>query len=265
MNRIDEKFGTLLRDGDKALMPYVTAGYPRLALTKSLVLELEEKGADMIELGVPFSDPIADGPTIQKASQVALENGTNLKKILAVVEDIRRDSSLPIALMSYYNPIYGYGLKELVQAAKSVGIDGFIIPDLSPEEAGEFKSYTDKADLDLIFLLAPTSSPHRMKLLTDMTKGFIYCVSLTGVTGARESLSKGLEELVSRIRSITSKPIGVGFGISTPQQAKMVAEWADGVIVGSAIIRLIEKERSEKKLLNSVGNFIKSLKEAMIG
>jgi tryptophan synthase alpha chain len=262
MNRIDERFTRLKRAGEQALMPYLTAGDPDLATTRALILEFERRGADLVEIGVPFSDPLADGVTIQRASQRALQGGTTLKGILGMVSEVRADCRLPLLLMSYANPIFHFGIARFAKEAAAAGVDGLIVPDLPPEEAQELSEATGSHDVHLVFLLAPTSSRERIRKIAAASKGFIYYVSLRGVTGARASLSGDLEASLRLIRSMTEKPLAVGFGISTPDHVRLVSRLADGVIVGSAIVSLLERERANPDLLERVGTFVASLKDA---
>ncbi len=260
MNRIDKKFQELRDQGASAFMPYVCAGDPHPDLTSKLLLTLEEAGADLIELGVPFSDPIADGPTIQRASERALTHHISLQQILEIATTIRKQTDIPIALMSYYNPIFRMGEDTFCKAAQDAGIDGLIIPDLPPEQAQSLLEVAPKYNLATIFLVAPTSPPERMQLIASVSTGFIYCVSVTGVTGARATLSDEVALMIAELRKHTDKPICVGFGISTPEQATQVAKRADGVIMASAIIDVYEKNiGDEAKLLSAVKQFASDL------
>ena len=263
MSRIADKLKELKKRNECALIPYIMAGDPDIETTGKLVVEMERSGADMVELGVPFSDPLADGPTIQKAAIRALANKTNLKKVFALVKTIRKTTEIPIILMLYYNLVYKYGEDAFARDAAAAGVDGTIIPDLPPDEASGLLREARANRLDVIFLLAPTSSRDRVHLVDRRSRGFIYYVSLTGVTGARKTLDKGIEESVEALRLMTDKPICVGFGISRPDQAKKVAAWADGVIVGSAIVGLMEKTKSATRMLKEVGGFVSGLKEAV--
>ncbi|MBI5166355.1 MAG: tryptophan synthase subunit alpha [candidate division NC10 bacterium] len=265
MNRIDETFARLKEKGKRALIPFITAGDPDFGTTRELAWEFEERGADILELGVPFSDPLADGKTIQKASQRALERGATLRKILGLVEEIRSSASIPLVLMSYYNPILRYGLKEFSRDASSAGMDGLIVPDLPPEEAEPLLRADEAHGVDTIFLLAPTSPEARISLISKLSQGYIYYVSLRGVTGARAELVPDLASAVARIRPYTEKPIAVGFGISTPEQAREVALYSDGVIVGSAIVNQIERHLGQRDLITLVGDFLASMKRAIEG
>ena len=265
MNRIERIFLNLARTNTAAFIPFITAGDPSVAITKKLIFAFEKAGADIIELGVPFSDPLADGPTIQQASERALKNGVSLRTVITLVRDIRKKSSIPIILMGYFNPIFKYGVNNFVKDSIKAGIDGIIVPDLPPEEALPIYNKTKKSPLAIIFLAAPTSTHDRIKLIARMTEGFIYYVSLTGVTGARGMLSKTIEQNVLRIKNLTSKPVSVGFGISTPQHAKEVASYADGVIIGSAIVKLIEQNLNKPNLLSKVTSYVKQMIAATKG
>jgi tryptophan synthase alpha chain len=264
MNRIDERFHQLKKSGERALMPYLTAGDPDLATTHSLIVEFERRGADLIEIGVPFSDPLADGATIQRASQRALLGGTTLQRILQMVSDLRVDCRLPLLLMSYVNPIFHFGYARFAKEASAAGVDGLIVPDLPPEEAADLIEAAAAHDLHTIFLIAPTSRPERIRTIAAASKGFIYYVSLRGVTGARSRLSEDLDASLQMIRAETDLPLAVGFGISTPEQVRMVPMTADGVIVGSAIVSLLEQTAGQPDQLKRAGEFVASLKAATI-
>lgn len=239
MNRIDRTFKRLKAERKKAFIPYITAGDPDMAATGRLVLELERSGADIIELGIPFSDPIADGPTIQAASYRALKKGASLAKIFRLAGSIRRSTEIPLIFMTYYNPILKYGLSRFFESCKRSGVDGVIIPDIPVEESGEVVRLGRKAGVCAIFLVAPTSTKDRIRYIVRRSTGFVYYVSSTGVTGTRKNLSGDIMKNVRVIRSMTSRPVAVGFGVSDPEQARQVARAADGVIVGSAIVKLI--------------------------
>ncbi len=260
MTRLARTFSELRRRGERALIPYLTAGDPSLAATRALLLEAARRGADVIELGIPFSDPLADGPVIQRASQRALASGVTLPQVLELVREVRGDVPIPIVFLTYYNPVHAFGLKAFAHAAVEAGVDGVIVADLPPEEAGPFGTEARAAGLDLIHLVAPTSPPERMRLIARRSRGFIYVVSLTGVTGARAMLPPDLVELLRQLRAVTTKPICVGFGISTPDQVAAVAPHADGVIVGSAIVSLVETHAGSDRLVPEVGAFIAALK-----
>jgi tryptophan synthase alpha chain len=244
MNRIDKKFKELKRDGKKAFIAYITAGDPSLAISERIVLELEKSGVDIIELGIPFSDPVADGPTIQAASQRALAKGANLKKIFAMVYNLRRKTKVPIVFMTYFNPVFKFGLAEFFKTCRKSGVDGVIIPDLSIEEAQEAIALGKASGVAVIFLVAPTSPRSRIEKIAAKSKGFIYYVSLTGVTGARTKLPSDVAINVRCIKSITDKPVAVGFGVSDAKQARSIAKVADGVIVGSAIVKIISRKEN---------------------
>lgn len=264
MNRINKKFQELRDDGARAFMPYLCAGDPNPELTSKLLLTLVDAGADLIELGVPFSDPIADGPTIQRASERALTHNISLQQILDIVASVRPETDIPIALMSYYNPIFRMGEETFCKAAQAAGVDGVIVPDLPPEQAQPLLEVAPKYNLATIFLVAPTSPPERMQLIASISTGFIYCVSVTGVTGARAMLSDEIAPMITELRKHTDKPISVGFGVSTAEQATQIAQVADGVIVGSAIVNVVEEHiDDEAKLLAAVKQFTSDLAEGV--
>lgn len=263
-NRLDRRFEDLKQRGEKALIVYIMAGDPSLQDTEELVLGLERSGADVIELGVPFSDPIADGPVIQQAAERALRSGTSLRRILTMVAGLRRRTQIPLVLMAYYNTIHAYGEATFCRDAVQAGVDGLIVPDMPLEESGPLKDPAEEAGLDLVFLLAPTSTPARRAAVAKASKGFIYYVSLTGITGAKLTDVGNVEENVRRIRKVTRVPISVGFGVATPHDAARIAAVADGVIVGSAIVKEIAAHQQEPGLVTSVGTFASSLKHAML-
>jgi tryptophan synthase alpha chain len=246
--RIQSLFEGLKKEGRAALVAYITAGDPTPARTPALVAALERGGADLIELGVPFSDPIADGPVIQRGSDRALNAGTTVPKVLEIARQIRAKSEIPLLLFTYLNPVMRYGLEKLAGDAKAAGIDGCLLTDVSVEEAESYVAVMRNAGLDTVFLAAPTSTEARLKLVAKYSTGFVYLVSRTGVTGERQALSDALQPLIQRMRGATSLPLAAGFGISTPDQAAAVAKMADGVVVGSAIVRLIEQNASEAEL-----------------
>lgn len=264
MSRIEERFAKLRSEGKKALIPFIEAGDPDLDTTRALIPVLEASGADVIELGVPFSDPLADGPTIQKAALRALESGTTLRKILSLVEEVRPRVEVPLVLMSSYNPIFVFGEEGFVRAAVRAGVDGLIVPDLPPEEAGSLKELCLREGLDLIFLLAPSSTEDRIALVTKESRGFIYYISLMGITGARPELAATIAHHVGRIKEVTDRPVVVGFGISNPKQACQVASWADGVVVGSAIVKIMESGGPREELCEAVGRFVRDLKQGVL-
>lgn len=261
MSRIREKFASLR--GRSALVPFITAGFPEVELIEELVLEMEQAGADLIELGVPFSDPLADGPVIQRASALALKNGVTLHLVLEMVQDIREKSQIPILLMGYFNPILRWGVGEFLEAAREAGVDGLIIPDLPPEEAEELMARSAQVGMSLVFLIAPTTPPQRIKFIDRCSTDFSYCVSLTGVTGPREILPPEIHHFLRRVRQNTEKPFVVGFGISKPEHVEQLAPHADGVVVGSALIRQIEDCDSMEEVVTRAGQFIKWLKSPL--
>jgi len=262
MNRINRVFRMLKGTNRAALIPFIVAGDPDLKTTEKLVLNMAASGADLIELGVPFSDPLADGPIIQAAAQRALQNGVNLESVLNLAKNLK-GKSVPLIIMTYFNPVFRYGLKSFAEKCKEGEIEGVIIPDLPPEEAGFWIKEARRVEIATIFLTTPTSSPERIKLVNRFSRGFIYHVSVTGVTGTRSRLPGELASTVRQIKEYTNKPVAVGFGLSNPEQAKEVSRYADGIIVGSAIIKIMEEERRNKKMIPRVGNFIKSLSLAM--
>jgi tryptophan synthase alpha chain len=264
MNRIDKKFRELKRDKKKAFIIYITAGDPDLDATKKIVLALEDAGVDIIELGIPFSDPLADGPVIQAASHRALQKKVTLKKIFALVHDLRKVTNIPIVFMTYYNPVLKYGVEKFVKSCKYNGVDGMIIPDLPFEEARGLIRCARREKVATIFLAAPTSTRRRMKDIVKNSTGFIYYISLTGVTGARRELPPEVASNVRIIKSMTRKPVAVGFGISAPAQARSIARIADGIIVGSAIVRIIaDNQKNNGAIISKVSNFSKKLAKAI--
>jgi tryptophan synthase alpha chain len=261
--RISVKFRELRARNEAAMIPFVVAGDPDLDITRAIVREFEARGADLIELGVPFSDPMADGPANQRASARGLGGGASLAAILSMVSEVRRESEIPIVLFGYFNPIFHYGCARLCEDAARAGIDGLLVVDLPPEEAGELRDPARANGLDLIYLLAPTTPVERARKVARSASGFLYYVSVMGVTGARTSVASDLEEHVRGIRGVTDLPVGVGFGISTPEQAAEVARFSDAVIVGSAISLLIEANAGSPQLVPAVGELVGSMKAAM--
>ncbi len=262
MPRIDLVFKRLKAKGEKALIPFITAGDPDLATTKALALEMAAQGADLLELGIPFSDPLADGPTIQAASNRALQGGVHLKEVLELAGEIRRGTEIPIILMGYYNPILKYGLERTAREAGGLGVDGFIIPDLPPEEAGPWRVAAAKAGVATVFLAAPTSGTERIKYMARLTRGFLYYVSVTGITGARTALPPELIVALKEFRNLVKCPLAVGFGISTPEQVRRLAPYVDGIVVGSAIVQRVANLQGSD-LIKEVGDFIAALKEPL--
>jgi tryptophan synthase alpha chain len=264
MNRIDHLFEALRAKEKTALMPFLVAGDPTLGNTPDLIRVVEQAGADMIELGVPFSDPIADGPTIQAASQRALASGATLTGILDMVRDLRKDVQLPIILMCYYNLLYQYPLEGFAQQAAAVGVDGVIIPDLPPEEADPWRQVAARTGIYTIFLVTPTTPCDRVKTIDRLSEGFLYYVSVTGVTGARDDLPHDLVLALDRTRGDIRNPLAVGFGIGTPSQVAVLAPHTDGIIVGSALVKMIEQHQKTSAMLNHVSRFIKDLKRPLL-
>jgi tryptophan synthase alpha chain len=258
--RIQKLFDRLRHSGKKALIAYITAGDPTPDRTPALVEALERGGADLIELGVPFSDPIADGPVIQRAGERALRAGTTLHKVLDMARAIRRRSEIPLLLFTYLNPVLKYGLEILAKDAAACGIDGCLLIDASVEEAGEYVRVMRGAGLDTVFLVAPTSSPRRLQLVAQYSSGFVYLVSRTGVTGARDSVSKAVAPLVARTRAVTHLPLAVGFGISRPEHVAELGHQVEGVVVGSAIMHLIERNLDNPSLEIQLESFARELK-----
>jgi tryptophan synthase alpha chain len=258
--RIAELFARLKREERKGLIAYITAGDPSPDRTPALVEALERGGADLIELGVPFSDPIADGPVIQRAGYRALEAGTTVRKVLQIAAEIRTRSQIPLLLFTYLNPVMRYGIEKLAADAKAAGIDGCLLTDASVEEAGAYVGVMRAAGLDTVFLAAPTSSPRRLKLVAEYSTGFVYLVSRTGVTGERSSISSSVAPLIRSMREVTELPLAVGFGVSTPEHVAEIGRQAEAVVVGSAIMRLIEQNIGNASLEIQLESFIRELK-----
>ena len=260
MSRLDDTFARLRARGERALMPYFTAGDPSLADTRRLVVEAARRGADVIELGVPFSDPLADGPVVQRAGTRALAAGTSVPRVLEAVAALRAEVDVPLVLMTYYNPMLAFGLKAFARTAVDAGVDGAIVVDMPPEESEPLEGEAAAAGLDLVYMAAPTSTPPRLRLIAKNSRGFIYVVSLTGVTGERQELPADMAAQIDAIRRVTTMPVCVGFGISTPAQVAAVGRLADGAVVGSAIVRLVEARAGSASLVDDVGKFIAELK-----
>ncbi len=261
--RISAKFRELRARDEAALIPYIVAGDPDLETTARLVIELEARGADLIELGVPFSDPMADGPANQRAAARGLSSGASLAAILSMVKELRTRTEIPIVLFGYYNPIFHYGCERFSADAAKAGVDALLVVDLPPEEAAELQKPARKNGLDFIYLLAPTTPLDRAEKIARSARGFLYYVSVTGVTGARAELATDLEEHVRGIKGVTELPIGVGFGISKPAQAARVAVFADAVIVGSALSLAIEANVHSPNLVETLGAMVGAMKDAM--
>ncbi|MDD5222726.1 MAG: tryptophan synthase subunit alpha [bacterium] len=267
MNRIDQSFSRLKAQQKKALITYITAGDPDLETTVRITLELEQRGADIIELGIPFSDPLADGATIQAASTRALNRGTTLKAILSAVGKIRRRSQIPLVLMGYLNPILALGSERFFTRAAAAGVDGVIIPDLPAGEMARISRESRRRGIAPIFLVAPNTPEERIKIICRESRGYIYCVSVKGVTGARTKLPRTIGSMVMRVKSFSALPVVVGFGISTPDQARWVCSpaggKADGVVVGSALVKIIEKSRDRKRMLSALADFTRGLRKSL--
>ncbi len=262
MSRIAETFAKLRSRHRRAFVPFLVAGDPDVATSALAIDVLTQAGADLLELGIPFSDPIADGPINQRAAQRALAGGVTPSTVLELVHQARRRSDLPVVLLSYYNPVLQYGLSRFCTDAVAAGVDGLVIPDLPADEGDELIAAARPVALDTIFLLAPTSTTERIRLVAERASGFIYCVSIRGVTGVRDAVDEAVAALVRRIRAATALPICVGFGVSTPQQARHVAEFADGVIVGSALVSVLE---SSGDRLAQLGQLAAALRSAING
>jgi tryptophan synthase alpha chain len=259
MSRIREKFRELKRSGRGGFIPFITAGDPDLATTEHLLIELAKAGADIIEVGVPFSDPVADGEVIQRASERALRNGATLSDVLGCVSRAKQHIDVPIVLFSYFNPLLQFGERQLATEAKRAGIDAVLVTDLIPEEAQSWTETLVQHDLDPIFLVAPTTSDRRLAEIARQAHGFIYAVSRAGVTGARDEMARDAEVLVKRMRSVSDLPVAVGFGISTADQVREVWRFADTAVVGSAIVREIERLSAEPDLVSRIGAFARLL------
>ncbi|KUG24617.1 tryptophan synthase alpha chain [hydrocarbon metagenome] len=263
MNRIENKFTYLRANNEKALIVYLTAGDPSLDITKNLIFDLEKNGVDILEIGVPFSDPTADGPVIQAASQRSLKSGTTLDGVLKMIAEVRKVSEIPIVLFGYFNPIFAYGVKKFAQSARAAGVDGVLVVDLPYEEAKELRTYTDAVGIDFISLIAPTTDKARLKKIAARASGFLYYISITGITGTAAPKIGNIKTEVQNIRKITNLPIAVGFGISQPQQAKEIARFADGVVIGSAIVRLIDENKNNRDLTKTVSRYASDIKKAL--
>ena len=263
MSRIKKTFAELKKRGEAALIPFITAGDPDLETTLKILRALDAGGADCIELGIPFSDPTADGPTIQRSSERALQRPVSLPAVFRLIRKFRQSSQVPVVLFGYFNPLFRFGLKRFAHQAAASGADGVLCVDLPPEESGELKRWTDAVGLDLIFLLSPMSGADRIELVVRNIQGFVYYVSVTGVTGARRSFDDTLRVQVARVRRATALPVGVGFGISTPQQAAWIAGFADAAVVGSALVERIEKTKGNTQKAKEAGVFVAQLKQAL--
>jgi len=263
MGRIEGKFNDLKARGEKALIAYITAGDPNLEKTKEILLGLDGAGVDVLEIGVPFSDPTADGPIIQAASRRALQNKVTLSDILDMIESLREVSEIPIVLFGYYNPIFTYGNERFTMRAKAAGVDGILVVDLPLEESAELRRYTDRLGIDFISLIAPTTNTERIAKISREAKGFLYYISITGVTGTARPRVIDIKSDVERIRRVTTLPLVVGFGISKPQQAGEIAPYVDGVVIGSAFVRMIEENRDRPDMIHIVSDYARKMKECM--
>lgn len=259
MSRITETFERLKREGRKAFIPYITAGDPDLATTESLIVALADAGADILELGVPFSDPMADGPVIQRASERALRYPIGVAEILDLVERVRARADIPIVLFTYFNPLLSLAEEELGKRLKRAGVDGVLITDLIPEEAGGLIDDLRRADIDTIFLVAPTSTDERIRFIAGVSRGFIYVVARTGVTGVGESVSDDVKRIVERVRRYSTLPVAVGFGISKPEHVRAVWQYADGAVVGSRLVLEVENNLGDSNLVEKVARLAADL------
>jgi len=262
MSRIVERFKQL-RDGkEKALILYLTAGDPQLSRTEELIVALDKAGVDILEIGVPFSDPTADGPVIQEAAQRALRSGTQLTAILEMIARLRRKVTAPLVLFTYYNPVFAYGGERFARDAAAAGVDGLLVVDLPPEEAGELRKFTDPQGLDFITLVAPTTDDRRLEKLVRNASGFIYYISVTGVTGTKTPVAASVTPDIRRIRQWTDLPVAVGFGIATPAQVRSFARLADGVVIGSALVKRLAEQGDAPDLIPQAAAYVRELKEA---
>ena len=262
LSKIDRKFVELKNNQKFALMPFIMAGDPNIEVSSKIILKLQEKGADIIELGIPYSDPLADGPIIQLSASRALKSGTTPIKVLKLLENLKGKLHIPIILFSYFNPILSYGFHNFCELASKAGVSGLIIPDLPLEEANKFSKIIGTFDIDLILLVAPTTPLERMKKISSDTKGFTYLVSVTGVTGERNKMENRVENLITKLKEISISPIAVGFGISSPEHVYKVREWgADGVIIGSAFVKRISSS-NEKEVVTKVGDYCEQMRKA---
>lgn len=247
----------------KLLVPFFTAGFPDMKTTVALVKAAADAGADMVELGMPFSDPLADGPEIQHSSKAALDNGTDLRAILKAVEQLQREVDLPLILMGYYNPLLTYGETRFLKRAASVGVDGFIIPDLPVEEAAGFKTAVESNRMSAVFLVAPTSSPDRVRLIDKYSTDFIYAVTVTGVTGAGRTFGTDTDRYMRRLKKQLTKPFVAGFGVSSAESARRLARYADGVVIGSALVKIIRNATDRRSCLKQVTDFLSKIRRAL--
>ena len=262
LSKVDEMFCELKNNKKLALMPFIMAGDPNIEITSEILLKLQENGADLIELGIPYSDPLADGPVIQLAASRALKSGTSLRKVIKLLESLKGKLNIPIILFSYLNPLLCFGFEKFCEMASNAGVSGLIVPDLPLEEAYKFSKIVSNHSMDLILLVAPTTPFERMKQISNHTKGFTYLVSVTGVTGERNKMENRVENLIAKLKEVNPNPIAVGFGISTPDHVNKVRDWgADGVIIGSAFVKRISSS-SEKDVVDHIGKFCKEMRLA---
>ena len=262
LSKIDKKFNELKNYNKLALMPFIMAGDPNIETTSEILLKLQEKGADLIELGIPYSDPLADGPVIQLSSSRSLKSGTTPKKVIQLLESLKGKLNITIILFTYFNPVLNFGLENFCDLASKAGVAGLIIPDLPLEEASKFSKIISSYFIDLILLVAPTTPFERMKMISYKTKGFTYLVSVTGVTGERNKMENRVESLITKLKDISINPVAVGFGISSPEHVNRVRGWgADGVIIGSAFVKRISNS-NEIEVVNRIGNFCEEMRKA---
>lgn len=263
INQLENKLLHMKERGEKALIPYIMAGDPDLKTSIKLAISLSKSGADALELGIPFSDPVADGPAIQQAATRSLSAGTTIAGIFKAAAAIREETDIPLVLMTYYNPVLQYGLREFADAAYHAGIDGLIVPDLPLEESGPLRKVLQETGIALVPLIAPNSGEERIAAICRAAKGFIYCVSVTGVTGVRDNIKTDLDKFTSRVKKYTNLPVAVGFGISGPQSAATVSAYCDAVVVGSSLVSLVEKYRGTAELLAKVSQRVADIKAAL--
>lgn len=263
MNRIDRKFKDLRERDETALITFISAGVPDIATTKDLIIEMEKKGVDIVEIGIPNSRPAADGPVIAEASRRALEDGVKISKIMDMVIEVRKETELPLVYLVYFNSVFVYGIDRFLAKCKDIGIDGIIIPDLPIEEKNEVVEACEESGVYLIPLVTP-SSEERIEEITKNAKGFVYCVAVKGVTGTRDTINEDIEEYMNLVSRYTELPKAIGFGVSTPEMAKAYRDFAEGVIVGSAIVKMLLEDMTNEEIVSNVGEFVGSLKQAII-
>lgn len=259
MNRISSAFRKYQASKKIAIIPYITPEYPIKSVTVPLIFALEQSGAAMIEIGIPFSDPLADGPIIQHSSEIAIKNGATLKHVLEIVKEARTRTEIPLILMGYFNPILNYGIEKFLEAAALAGVDGLIIPDLPPEESEQFRLFSKKNALSNVFLIAPTSTDERIRYIDTLSTDFTYCVSVTGVTGTRSASGGQFDDFLARVKRNTKKPFVVGFGIKSKEQIDQISVSADGVVIGSALLQAIAEKRTVNEVTSAAAQFLSSL------